>query len=540
MKRTTKNIFLFALSFVTLSLSMTGCKEYLTEPEPGVIKLEDFFTSKEAAVQTATGCYVPLMWEYQNTYCSEWFIGDIVSDDALKGGQSPSDMGAAYDMENWKTSASNPLLLDFYRAQYQGIGRCNLGLKYVAEMEVDTVFTPTIKNRLLGEMHFLRAYYYFRLVRVYGAVPLVTEVLDTEDKWIQSRTPVADVFNQIISDLQFAQKHLARKSEMDKEDMGRATKGAAEAMLQKTYLYMASPYWNTQLGGNAVDYAKQAKAWGDSVIASNEYQLVSETEYGNMFFEIDGENGVESVFEIQYAAVPWGDYNEGFGFTAGSFTQRLVRSRSTTLTDKDAGWGFNHPTQNLYDEFEAGDPRRDIAILNPTDAQIVNASQEIYLGSRYLNRKYGWYGHKLDHDSRGPLNNKQIRYADVLLMQAEACLISGEGDPTSYLNQVRARVGLPAYGSYSFAVNGTLIAAPTIEQAIRHERRMELAMEGHRWFDLVRWGGTKEHMEAYQATESKEAQEQMGKFVAGKHEIFPIPAEEIELNPMEQNPGYTN
>ena len=91
---------------------------------------------------------------------------------------------------------------------------------------------------------------------------------------------------------------------------------------------------------------------------------------------------------------------------------------------------------------------------------------------------------------------------------------------------------------YSFMVNGVNIASPSLQEAIRHERRMELAMEGHRWFDLVRWGDTKEHMEAYQATESAEAKAQMGKFVAGKHEIFPIPAEEIELNPMTQNPGY--
>lgn len=532
-----KKISIVTIIVLTI-FALPSCKDYLTAPEPGVTKLEDFFTSKEAAVQTATGCYVPLMWEYQHTYCSEWFIGDIVSDDALKGGQSTSDMGAAYDMENWKTTSSNPLLLDFYRAQYQGIGRCNLGLKYVAEMKVDTIFTSMLKSRLLGEMHFLRAYYYFRLVRVFGPVPLVTEVLDTEDKWVQERGSVSSIFEQIIADLKFAQQNLTLKSELDEEDLGRATKGAAEAMLLKTYLYMASPYWCNLLAGNSADYAKQAKAWGDSIINSNEYDLVSEAEYGNMFFEINGENGIESVFEIQYAAVPWGDYNEGFGFTAGSFTQRLVRSRSTTLTDKDAGWGFNHPTQNLYDEFESGDMRRDIAILTPTDAQIVNESQEIYLGSRYLNRKYGWYGHKLDHDSRGPLNNKQIRYADVLLMQAEACLLAGEGDPTTYLNLVRARANMPAFGTYTFTINGTEITAPTIEQAIRHERRVELAMEGHRWFDIVRWGGVKEHMEAYQATESPEAQAQLGKFVAGKHEIFPIPAEEIELNPMTQNPGY--
>ena len=520
----------------SLFFALAGCKDYLTAPEPGVVQLEDFFTSKEAALQSVTGCYVPLMWEYNGTYFSEWFIGDVVSDDALKGGQSTTDMGAVFDMENWKTTASNQLLLDYYRAQYQGIGRCNLSAKYIASMETDTVFTPELKSRYLAEVKYLRAYYYFRLLRVFGEVPLVTEVLDTEDKWVQERKSVEMIFEQILADLSEAREGLWRKADYASEDLGRVTKGAAEAMLMKVYLYMASPYWNAKISADAADCAKLAKAWGDSIITLDAYTLCPQFKDN---FTVAGENGPESVFEIQYAAVDWGDYNEGFGFTAGSFTQRLVRSRSATLTGGDAGWGFNHPTQNLYDEFEATDLRREAAILTPTDDQIDNVAEEIYLGSRYLNNKYGMYGAKLDHDSRGPLNNKQIRYADVLLMHAEAALIAGDNSTAEAdLNQVRSRVGLPSFGSYSFSVNGTTIATPTLEQAIRHERRVELAMEGHRWFDLVRWGNTKEHMEAYQATETEDVKKHLGVFQAGKHELFPIPTEERELNPMTQNPGY--
>ena len=537
--------YIYLIGVICTLFSFTGCKDYLTAPEPGVVLLEDFFTSKEAVVQTATGCYAPLMWEFQHTYCSEWFIGDIVSDDALKGGQSTTDMGAAYDMENWKTTASNELLLDFYRAQYQGIGRCNLGIRYVTPMATDTAFSAALKNRVLGEMYFLRAYYYFRLVRVFGDVPLVLEVMDSEDQWKQERVSVSVVYKQIIEDLKFAQSHLQLKSAMDKEDLGRATKGAAQAMLLKVYLYMASPYWNSKVGGSATDYAKQAQNWGDSVILSNEYVLVDSVDYGKMFFDIEEENGNESVFEIQYAAVPWGDYNEGFGFTAGSFTQRLVRSRSSKLTDGDSGWGFNHPTQSLFDEFEAGDMRRDISILTPASSQITNATQEIYLGSAYLNRKYGWYGHKLDHDSRGPLNNKQIRYADVLLMHAEAAQLAGDaGTATADLNKVRQRASMAAYPGYTFTTK-TPATGDALKDAIRHERRVELAMEGHRWFDLVRWYGENgldtymnDRANGYPSTESDEAKAQMGTFIAGKHEIFPIPSEEIELNPMTQNNGY--
>ncbi len=543
MKHIVRNIFLCTLSFVTLSLSMTGCKDYLTAQEPGVTMLADFFGSKEAAVQCVTGCYVPLMWEYNSTYYSEWFIGDIVSDDALKGGQNTNDMSAAFDMENWQTTPSNQILLDFYRAQYQGIARCNLALQNIPNMATDTAFTASLKNRLIGEVHFLRGYYYFRLLRVFGGVPMVTKVISSETEWEQPRASVESMFAQIKSDFEQANKYLWKRSELEDAEVGRATKGAAQAMLLKVNLYEASPYWRSKVTQNATDLYQAAKAWGDSIIDSHEYMLVDSADYQKMF-ALEGENGKESVFEIQYMEVPWGDYGEGNGFTAGSFTQILVRSRNSNI---GGGWGFNHPTWNLYNEFEAGDPRRDVAILRPTSFE--NEVEETYLGSPLLNRKYGMYDNPNEgggmgkwglHASRGPLNNKQIRYADVLLMYAEACLGAGDnGKAQDALNEVRTRMSMPTYPGYSFSVNGIVVAAPTLEQAIRHERRMELAMEGHRWFDLVRWGNTKAHMDAYKATESVEAQNQMRTFIAGKHEIFPLPAEEIELNPaLEQNDNY--
>lgn len=529
----------FKYSILALLLVFTGCRDYLTEIELGTTLLNDFFTSTAAAKQNVTGCYVPLMWEYNNTYLSEWFIGDIVSDDALKGGGSTSDMADSYDMENWRTTSQNTLLLDFYRAQYQGIARCNLAIKYITNMEIgtDSIFTPTMKNNLLGEAHYLRAYYYFRLVRVFAGVPITTEVIDNSDNWGVPRASTEQVYNLILEDLTKANHMLPVRSAMKVEDLGRATKGAAQAMLLKVNLYMASPYWNKQLTQDAATYYAAAKQWGDSIIASGEYSLCPNYEDN---FTLAGENGQESVFEIQYMEVPWGDYGEGFGFTAGSFTQILTRSRSSLI---GGGWGFNHPTQNLYDEFEAGDIRRDMAILNPADSLIETPSVEIYLGSRYLNNKYGMYRDPVDqgggfgkwslHATRGPLNNRQIRYADVLLMYAEACLGAGdEATARAYINKVRQRVGL---ADVATADNATL----------RHERRVELAMEGHRWFDLVRWegvagNGLKAHMDAYKATETQEAQSHIQEFVAGKHEIFPIPQEEIQLNPteMKQNNGY--
>ncbi len=522
--KTNKNmIAAVLLSAVTL----TSCNGWLTEPAPGITELEDFFSNGQTAIQAATSAYVPLMWEYSGTYYSEWFIGDIMSDDALKGGQTIGDMADAYDLENWKTNTNNGLVLEYYRAQYQGIGRCNLGLDQIPSMNTDTVMNERMQKRLLGELHYLRAYYYFRLVRAYGGVPKVDFVIMSADKWQQPRASAEEIYDFIIEDLELANTYLWHKSEYPTSDLGRATKGAAQAMLMKVNLYNHN-------------YAA-AKAWGDSIVNSGEYDLA--TNFG-INFTLAGENNIESVFEIQYMEEATSDYGEGNGFTRGTFTPILTRSRSSQL---GGGWGFNKPTQNLYNAFDSNDPRRDITILNPTDAQIDNPEEEIYLGSRYLNRKIMWM--ELDgtipalaHNSRGPLNNKQIRYADVLLMYAEAACETGDlGAAKSALEQVRARARnlssqegvLPAfpYGNYSDSQDD-------LREAIRKERRLELAMEGHRWFDICRWGIAKETMDAYKATETPECQAQMAEFIKGKHELLPIPSKEIDLNPMSQNPGY--
>lgn len=520
-----------AIVLVALATIFASCEPWLTEPSPAVTNLDDYFTSGKSGIYATNAAYVPLTWEYNYTYFSEFFIGDIMSDDALKGGQNISDMADAYDMENFKTIANNGLLLDYYRAQYQGVGRCNLGLEEVAGLAPDSTLDLRLKNRLLGELKFLRALYYFRLVRVFGGVPLVDFVIESSDKWQQPRATAQQVYDFIISDLEDANKLLWKKSAYPNEDLGRATKGAAQAMLLKVNLHIRE--------------FDEAKAWGDSVILSGEYAL--HTNYADNF-KLANENGIESVFEVQYTIDPTSDFGGangegGNGYSRGTFTTILTRSRSSLL---GGGWGFNKPTQNLYNEYETADPRRDATILNPTNAQIENPEQEIYLGSRYLNKKTGFYDESgkaipLDHPSRGPLNRIDIRYADVLLMYAEA---SCESDNLTAAKQAleevrgRARNGnsaiLPEFPNY----NGYTDSKDDLREAIRHERRVELAMEGHRWYDLCRWGIAKEVMDAYKASETEEARSHMAEFIKGKHELFPIPSKEIELNPMDQNPNY--
>ncbi len=308
-------------------------------------------------------------------------------------------------------------------------------------------------------------------------------------------------------------------------------------MLCKAYLYMKN--------------YDEAYTWGklfvDEEYKAGEYSLCPVFTDN---FTLAGENGPESIFEIQYAEDPTSDYGEGFGFTRGTFSVILTRPRMSSLGG-NSGWGWNHPTQNLYDEFEPGDTRREAAVGVP-DAAGLQETEVNYLGSPYYNNKTsmseGGTFPSLDHHSRGPLNYRLIRASDALLLFAEAALESGKDlDGAKWaLEEVRARAransadpaALPEFPGYL----GYVDDAASLRSAIRHERRVELAMEGHRWFDLVRWGIAAQVMNkdngTYGSNETEEARAEMANFIAGKHELFPLPSEEIALNPMDQNPGY--
>ena len=532
------------LALVLAAAMLSSCNDWLTEDTPGTNKRGDYFVSTETATEVVNAAYMPLMWEYGNksTYYCEWFIGDIVSDDALKGGGSLSDMADAYDMENFKTNVDNSLLRGYYEAQWQGIQRANLAIESIEPLEVglDANFTEAMKARLLAEARFLRAYYYFRLVRVFGGMPLNDRVIDSSNKINHERASQLETYDFIITDLLAAQEALPLKARYAAADMGRITQGTAQAMLLKAYLYKAG--FERQQGVDPTDSYTQAAKWGEEVVKSQQYSLCP-VYFDN--FTLAGENGPESVFEIQYIEDPRSDYGEGEGFSRGTFTLILQRTRSTHWGE--SGWGFDHPTQNLYDEYEPGDLRRDATILDFTD-YMTTPAEEIYLGNHYLNLKNAQMAdnngqpYHLTHHSRGPLNYRLIRYSDVLLMLAEAyCELGDLGRAKPLLNQVRDRVGLPAF-PYTATIQGKSVTyAETqdgLRDAIRHERRVELAMEGHRWFDLLRWGIAAETMAAYIAGETPEAQAEYAGFVKGKHELMPIPSQQIDLGAGPQNPGY--
>lgn len=504
-----KNILIYS---ILAAFILNSCSKDFLDKQPLVNNvIENFYKTGNDAILAVNAAYVPMQWEFNHTYFNEWMLGDVVSDDALKGGNGISDMTDLFQLENFTATPSNELLLEFYRAQYQGIYRCNLVLTRVPGIAPDSGMNQNLKDRLLAEARTLRAFYYFRLVRVFGGVPKVTTILNPSE-YSQPRASRDSIYDLIYSDLSWACNHLWLKSQYLPEDLGRVTKGTAQALLMKAYLYNRK--WT------------EAKALGDSIINSHQYQLESDYAFN---FTLDGENGRESVFEIQYMEEPTSDYGDGDGFTRGTFNIIMQRTRVAS-----AGWGFNHPTMNLINEYEPGDPRKD-ATIGPPDA-------DLYLGNGYHNLKYALKGYVLAHPTRGPLNYKIIRYADVLLMYAEAaCEMNDLTDAKNALEMVRSRARngnnaiLPPFPYGSYGDNQA-----DLRTAIRHERRVELALEGQRFFDLVRWGIAAQVMNAYIAGESAEVKQYCSPFIEGKHELFPIPEIEINLshNKLTQNPLY--
>lgn len=535
-----------ALALATLSLS--SCNDWLTEETPGTTKVSEFFTSLSTAEAVVNAAYVPMTWEFGTTYYPEWYFGDIVSDDALKGGQDINDGADLRELENFKANSDNEILLGYYRAQWQGIQRANLAIDEIPTTRIETEGDEAEKqakyrDRYLGEAYFLRGFYYFRLARMFGGMPLIDYVIKSSNQWAQTRSTMDETLNFAIEDFKRAENLLWEKDKYSNEELGRATKGAAQAMLLKANLYRADYLRNAGNETEAQKYFAEAAKWGKEVIKSRQYSL-----WPNYLdnFRLANENGRESVFEIQYTEEATSDYG-GEGYTRGTMTTILQRSRSSAFGE--AGWGYDRPTQNLYNEYEAGDARRDETILTPTDEQIETPAQEIYCGDRMLNRKYAMYNdganggiYKLAHATRSPKNNIQIRYADVLLMYAEACCESGDlPSAKTALKEVRDRAGLSQF-PYTAVIQGKTVTfndnQEDLRKAIRHERRVELAMEGHRWFDLTRWGIAKETMDTYMAGETEEAKELYGTFQKGKHELFPIPSKEIDLSGIEQNPNW--
>jgi len=494
MMKNNKNIFSTILAFAFIATGIYSCSDkFLDEVESYNIDSEGYFNSEDDYYMALIGAYDLLQASYVNV-----LLGEIASDNTLCGGENATDVIGFQQIDDMTHTQVNNNLRDVWNWMFAGVNRANYILEFKDKIEFEG------KEVILGEASFLRAYYNFELLKWFGGIPLkVDQRFAPGDELSIPRSTPAEVYALIESDLKYAVNNL----EYVAPQIGRVTKGAAEALLGKAYLYQNK-------------FAEAATVL-DNVINNGPYDLA--LDYATIF-ENDGENGVESVFEVQYTDA------EGAGFgclqcSEGNVAVGFNSIRNHTGPTYDSGYSFNVPTQATVEVFEEGDSRKEASILD-IDAWAVSTGATFGVGyehTGYYNRKYIARKGDLntgDQNLTNPNNYRSIRFADVLLMAAEANNRGNIDDAKAlaYLNRVRER----AFGD---ATHNVTAAGEALTAAIYHERRVELVGEGHRFFDLVRTG---------------EAASSIEGFVAGKHELFPIPIEEIQFSNgnWAQNPNY--
>jgi hypothetical protein len=496
-----KKINIKILSAILLLTLGFSCSDDFVDVKSQAENSEDYFNSEEDYQKALTGAYDLLQSSYINV-----MLGEIASDNTLAGGESATDVIGIQEVDDMTHTPVNAQLRDIWGWMFSGVNRAN----YILEFKDNFDFVG--KEGVLAQARFLRAYYYFELVKWFGDVPLVIDQrILFGDQFNVDRTPKAEVYAQIELDLIYAADNLPYVQ----AENGRITKGAAQALLGKAYLYQ--------------DKFDEAATVLENLILNGPYDLVSDY---NSIFEMEGENNIESVFEVQYSELEGAGFgclqcsegNVAVGFSGIRNYSAIPNSEGDIFS---SGFSFNVPVQEVVDAFEAGDLRKDVAVLD-IDAWAAQTGITFGTGNEhtgFFNRKY--IPRKRSNAAQGdrnltnPNNYRSIRFADVLLMAAEAFnrgAAANDAKAQSYLNRVRQR----AFGDMMHNISAT---GSTLTENIYQERRVELAGEGHRFFDLVRTG--------------KAAQEIDG-FVAGKHELFPIPVIEIQLtgNRWSQNPGY--
>ncbi|MDN3583997.1 RagB/SusD family nutrient uptake outer membrane protein [Mucilaginibacter flavus] len=498
-----------------------GCKKGdLTTVNPNAQTSQTFWQNASDAVKGINAVYGSLIIDGSYMRFSP-IVENTRGDDATS--YSPWDQ--IYNMGKFNMQSTGDGVLFSWTAYYQGILRANEVLKYVPAINMDA----DLKKRVLGQAYFLRALYYFHLADFYKNVPMPLAPAASSTDYFQKQQPQDVVWAQVISDFKAAEDMLPTTYVGLAVDgqVGRATKGAAAAYLGKTYLFTKK-------------YA-EAAAQFKTVMDLGIYSLVPNY-YDNFF--ANNENNSESIFEVQFSRdaggtdLGWGgDPSSGWG-----------RTSARAITFGAASFGFTdvQPTPALYNEYlqekttsGAVDPRLDVTMYyNKPGEKLYNQSFAArYAGSSSLNavfcHKYenGDSGQADEYDWRSGINERLMRYADVLLMYAE-CLneLSQTSDAYQYIQMVRNRVGLPNLAT----VKPNMSQADMREQ-IGHERFLEFSLEGHRFDDIRRWGWLQD---ATKLAWLKSRDPEFNTYTTGK-EYLPIPLTEVQTNVgLVQNPGY--
>lgn len=486
-----------------------------------------------------------------NAPASNWSFGDVLSDDAYKGGGGTGDQNQIHQMEIFNT---DPSIIDVERkwlALYEGVKRANQAIRLLKQSED---FEESLKEQRVAEMQFLRGHFYFELKKIYNNVPYIDENATSPEDYYVSNTELSDeqLWQRIEADFTAAYNGLPE----NQDEPARPTKMAARAYLAKVHIFQGK--WN------------EANAAADEVINSGKYQLMNN--FRDVFLP-ENDNGPEVIFAVQHTINDGSPRNFN-----GSIGDRLAPPGGPFYPQ----YGFHRPTQNLVNAYktnEVGLPLQDNINLEQDDPVDVRIDHTLARpGVPYLDlgvdydvswareaAVYGPYGPKKRVVSANSphylqvwpyvnaLNYFVIRYADLLLWKAEAAIELGDLETgRQYINMVRKRA---AESEPVKSLDGSADAAnyvmSTYEQvflgyeeaveALRLERRLELAHEGHRFFDLVRWGVAAEVMNEYLEVERERHSHLAGaSFVSGKHEYMPIPQSQIDLGRglIEQNDNY--
>ncbi|WP_170148073.1 RagB/SusD family nutrient uptake outer membrane protein [Marinoscillum furvescens] len=539
-----------------LSVGLGACEDFLVEEPQTEITEASFFDSEENARLAVNGMYDVLGWgQVTNTapgfyHSYEFLIGDICSDNAEKG-STDSDQSGIQDLKEFKASGSTGNIIGMWNIHWIAIGRANLVLKNLK----DAAFDAEVKNEMEGEARFVRAYAYFLLARIYGGLPIFREPVTSDqiNRREFTRAPLFKVYELIEEDLRFAMEHLPEKGV---REIGRANKGAAAAYLARAIMYqLGTDNTNQHEWSEVLDLTDQFinGAFGSYALAANYAEI----------YEPEGENNSESIFEIQ--AVDTGTDMGGTGSIGPS-----VGSQWTVFTNPLSlgGWGFNTPSADLAANYEANDPRRPATAL---------AAGEYAFGVQMIaseRNKTGYYSRKAMADpndtslwvtQKGSGQNiRHFRYADILLMNAEAAWHQGNfGQAVARLTEIRNRASQSTYpkgwnpanpSGYEptgFApLDNSVIPAsgPALLDFIYAERRRELGMEHLRFWDMVRTGQFMARMESLYGAEIAQAAldhsitashpEAEGQEIVNPVPVFPIPSIETNNWNILQNRNY--
>lgn len=474
------------IAIALLGVSFSSCSDFLEQNPQTDLSENDFYKTADDIASAVNGAYSSLQ---ESDIYGNWYIfGEIPSDNTrnqLSGSVTTQD-----EFDKFYIDTQNATIANFWKAAYKVINRTNTVLGRIDGIPIDA----KLANRFKLECKFIRALMYFNLVRVYGDVPLVLKEINIAESYDILREPQTNVYNQIIADLKEAQALPVSYSAVDD---GRATQGAAKALLGKVYMTLRN-------------YTEAETILGE-VINSGRYSLLENTPgslnidgYGSVFSPIN-HNSREGIFEIQFLK---GGYGEGSNY-ANNFAPE---NSGTNVVPVGGTGGNNVPEMDIYNAYEEGDLRRDFSMsLGYND----NRKNNEWVESRYVCKFMDVPYQNNDASNNYPV----IRYADVLLMYAEALNQNGKtAEACRYLNMTRRR-GFGYQTTETSPVDLQTTDKTQFERMVEQERRVELAFENHRWFDLVRTGRAVEVMRSKGFTLNE------------TNLTCPIPQKQIDVNP---------